>query len=64
MNRIELIDYIIQHYLDCHPLKEEDITIVKQKQKKYNDEDLYRVANAIERFGLTTLEEVIKDDTV
>ena len=58
-NRKEYIDYIIAEATKAFP--ETDWERLRPRVVSYSDDDLYRIANAIERFGIDSMVELVKN---
>lgn len=58
-NRKEYIDYIIAEAIKAFP--ETDWEKLRPKAISYSDDDLYRIANAIERFGIENVIQFVKN---
>lgn len=58
-NRREYIDYIINEATKAFP--ETDWEKLRPKAHYYSDDDIYRVANAIERFGIENVVAFVKN---
>lgn len=58
-NRKEYIDYIIQETAKAFP--ETNWEKLRPMAHSYSDDDIYRIANAIERFGIESLVEFVKN---
>lgn len=58
-NRKEYIDYIIQEATKAFPAN--DWNKLRQRMISYSEDDIYRIANAIERFGVESLVELVKN---
>lgn len=58
-NRTEFINYIIGEFQKNYPTCNADILM--RCFKAYSDDEIYRFANMIERFGLTTIMSFIHD---
>lgn len=58
-NRTELVNYIISEFQKEYPTCNADRLL--QCCRVYSDDEIYRFANAIERFGLTTIMSFIHD---
>ena len=58
-NRKEYIDYIIAEATKAFP--ETDWEKLRPKAHSYSDDDIYRVANAIERFGIENVIQFVKN---
>ena len=58
-NRKEYIDYIIAEATKAFP--ETDWEKLRPIAHSYSDDDIYRVANAIERFGIENVIQFIKN---
>lgn len=59
-NRKEYIDYIIQEATKAFPAT--DWEKLKPRVISYSDDDIYRIANAIERFGIESMVELVKNN--
>lgn len=58
-NKKEYIDYIIKEATQAFP--ETDWEKLRPRMISYSEDDIYRIANAIERFGVESLVEFVKN---
>lgn len=58
-NRKKYIDYIIQEATKAFP--ETGWEKLRPRMISYSDDDVYRIANAIERFGIENVLELVKN---
>ena len=58
-NRKQYIDYIIVEATKVFP--ETDWEKLRPKVHTYSDDDIYRIANAIERFGIENVIQFVKN---
>ena len=58
-NRKEYIDYIIQEATKAFPGT--DWNKLRPRMISYSEDDIYRIANAIERFGIESVVEFVKN---
>lgn len=58
-NRKEYIDYIIQEATKAFPAT--DWNKLRPRMISYSEDDIYRIANAIERFGIESVVEFVKN---
>lgn len=58
-NKKEYIDYIIQEATKAFPAT--DWEKLRPRIISYSEDDIYRIANAIERFGIESLVEFVKN---
>lgn len=58
-NRKEYIDYIIQEATKAFP--ETDWNKLRPRMISYSEDDIYRIANAIERFGIESVVKFVKN---
>lgn len=58
-NRTEFINYIVSEFQREYPTCNTDLLL--RGFKSYSDDEIYRFANAIERFGLKAMMSYIHD---
>lgn len=58
-NRKEYIDYIIAEATKAYP--ETNWEKLRPRAVSYSDDDIYRIVNAIERFGIESVVESVKN---
>lgn len=58
-NKKEYIDYIIQEATKAFPATDWDK--LKPRMISYSEDDIYRIANAIERFGIKNVIQFVKN---
>jgi hypothetical protein len=58
-NRKEYIDYIIAEATKAFP--EADWNKLRPRMISFSEDDIYRLANAIERFGIEGIVELVKN---
>lgn len=58
--RSTYINYIISEFIKVYPWCSSDS--LRRKICNYKDDDVYRVANTIERFGIEILENLVRNN--